>query len=362
MKLSNRIYIHIKEWGLEDAMLVEISFMFVIILGRWLLPKGNISHSALSQLLLVYLSLASDILDLLTLFSEQEIYLSSSMVHIILIVFSLCMFQFTLNLTATRGRSFYAEFDNTGIEIHQSAPHSKPIPKSTLKKHKLLDKSILPIISSSTVRPLTATTMNLAPHMKSRASSVCIITPPDTIFDNADITSDHEMKVNQSATTIQVPEATIHEVDLLKNVSYPSMIHRQSVSSLNSLHLSLWNTSRSKYESRKSLADSMRTFVRKRSSKFLRSEIWSILVTLSLQDGPFFAVRLVAIIVYRVRSFLTYFFTFKNLLILVFQLYRIVSICLEKDEHEKEFEEKVNTITRMSMTATQLGIPLFKKI
>ncbi|CAF3517581.1 unnamed protein product [Rotaria socialis] len=343
-------------------MLVEISFMFVIILGRWLLPKGNISHSALSQLLLVYLSLASDILDLLTLFSEQEIYLSSSMVHIILIVFSLCMFQFTLNLTATRGRSFYAEFDNTGIEIHQSAPHSKPIPKSTLKKHKLLDKSILPIISSSTVRPLAATTMNLAPHMKSRASSVCIITPPDTIFDNADITSDHEMKVNQSATTIQVPEATIHEVDLLKNVSYPSMIHRQSVSSLNSLHLSLWNTSRSKYESRKSLADSMRTFVRKRSSKFLRSEIWSILVTLSLQDGPFFAVRLVAIIVYRVRSFLTYFFTFKNLLILVFQLYRIVSICLEKDEHEKEFEEKVNTITRMSMTATQLGIPLFKKI
>ncbi|CAF5087556.1 unnamed protein product, partial [Rotaria magnacalcarata] len=89
MKLSNRIYIHIKEWGLEDAMLVEISFMFVIILGRWLLPKGNISHSALSQLLLVYLSLASDILDLLTLFSEQEIYLSSPMVHIILIVFSL---------------------------------------------------------------------------------------------------------------------------------------------------------------------------------------------------------------------------------------------------------------------------------
>ncbi|CAF5196739.1 unnamed protein product, partial [Rotaria sp. Silwood1] len=41
--------------------------MFIIILGRWIVPKGNISHSALSQLLLVYLSLASDILDLLTL-------------------------------------------------------------------------------------------------------------------------------------------------------------------------------------------------------------------------------------------------------------------------------------------------------
>ncbi|CAF4115539.1 unnamed protein product [Rotaria magnacalcarata] len=364
MKLSNRIYIHIKEWGLEDAMLVEISFMFVIILGRWLLPKGNISHSALSQLLLVYLSLASDILDLLTLFSEQEIYLSSPMVHIILIVFSLCMFQFTLNLTATRGRSFYAEFDNTDIEVHQSAPHSKPIPKSTPIKHKLLDKSILPIISSSTVRPLATTTTNLTPRAKSRASSVCIISPPDTIFGNADITSDHEMKVNRSANTTYslTPQLTFDEVDRIENVSRPPMTHRQSASSLNSLHSSLWNASRSKYESRKSLADSMRIFIRKRSSKFLRSEIWSILVTLSLQDGPFFAVRLVAIIVYRVRSFLTYFFTFKNFLILIFQLYRIVSICLETDEHEKEFEEKVDTIRRMSMAVTQLEIPLFKKI
>lgn len=113
---------------------------------------------------------------------------------------------------------------------------------------------------------------------------------------------------------------------------------------------------------RKSMADSVKIFLRKRSSKFLRSEIWSILVTISLQDGPFFAVRLVAIIVYHVRSFLTYFFAFKNCLILIFQTYRIVSICLEKDEQEKEFKNKIDTIRRMSLAATQLGIPLSRKI
>jgi hypothetical protein len=102
-------------------MLVELSFMFIIILGRWILPKGNISHSALSQLLLVYLSLASDILDLLSLFNEQEIYISSSMVHLVLTVFSLCMLQFALNLTATRGRSFRAEINQTDMEIHSSS-------------------------------------------------------------------------------------------------------------------------------------------------------------------------------------------------------------------------------------------------
>lgn len=101
-------------------MMVELSFMFIIILGRWLLPKGNISHSALSQLLLVYLSLASDILDLLTLFNEKEIYHSWLMVHVVLLAFSVCMFQFALNLTATRGRSFHAEFDETEVEVHRT--------------------------------------------------------------------------------------------------------------------------------------------------------------------------------------------------------------------------------------------------
>ena len=67
--------------------MAEISFMFIIILGRWILPKGNVSHSVLSQLLLVYLSLASDILDLLTLFNEEEIQLSLPMVHLVLTVF-----------------------------------------------------------------------------------------------------------------------------------------------------------------------------------------------------------------------------------------------------------------------------------
>jgi hypothetical protein len=176
--------------------MVELSFIFIIILGRWLLPKGNISHSALSQLLLVYLSLASDILDLLTLFSEEEIYRNSSMVHIVLIIFSLSMFQFAFNLTATRGRSFHAEFDDTEINIHQSTPKSE----TTLPKHKKnLDKFILQTKSLSTTRPLTTTIItNPIIRTKSQASSFSIVHPPDTIFENRDTNKDYEMKVNRN--------------------------------------------------------------------------------------------------------------------------------------------------------------------
>jgi hypothetical protein len=44
------------------------------------------------------------------------------------------------------------------------------------------------------------------------------------------------------------------------------------------------------------------------------------------------------------------------------QAYRIASICLEKDEQEQEFEEKISTIRRMSLAASQLAIPLNRKI
>ena len=168
-------------------MLVELSFMFIIILGRWILPKGNISHSALSQLLLVYLSLASDILDLLTLFNEKEIYQSPPMVNLVLIVFSLCMLQFALNLTATRGRSFHAEFDETEIEIHQSAPSqlrsalwNKPLSRS----RQFLSRLVPGSTSSSITRPLSTAPKPQSMHLKPRGSTISMISPPATIFEN----------------------------------------------------------------------------------------------------------------------------------------------------------------------------------
>lgn len=48
------------------AMYVEVSMMLIIIIGRWVMPKKGITRSELSQLLLVYMSLASDIIDLLS--------------------------------------------------------------------------------------------------------------------------------------------------------------------------------------------------------------------------------------------------------------------------------------------------------
>jgi hypothetical protein len=47
-------------------MYVEITMMLILIIVRWVMPKKGITRSELSQLLLVYVSLASDIIDLLS--------------------------------------------------------------------------------------------------------------------------------------------------------------------------------------------------------------------------------------------------------------------------------------------------------
>ena len=88
---------------------IEVTFLMIIIVGRWLLPKGKITRSALSQLLLVYLSLASDMIDLLSIFQEDKVIRNSAMVYSILAVFSWSTLQFCMNLVATRGRNFRAE-------------------------------------------------------------------------------------------------------------------------------------------------------------------------------------------------------------------------------------------------------------
>lgn len=102
----------------EWVIAIEVTFLMIIIVGRWLLPKGKISRSALSQLLLVYLSLASDMIDLLSIFQEDKVIRNMKMVYAILAVFSWSTFQFSLNLVATRGRNFRMEPDPLNQNLH----------------------------------------------------------------------------------------------------------------------------------------------------------------------------------------------------------------------------------------------------
>ena len=67
------------------------------------MPKGEVSHDQLSQLLFVYIGIASDIMDLFILFNESYVIRDDTITYIILAAWSFSLVQFTLVLTATKG-------------------------------------------------------------------------------------------------------------------------------------------------------------------------------------------------------------------------------------------------------------------
>uniref|UniRef100_A0A3B3XIG1 Transmembrane protein 26a n=1 Tax=Poecilia mexicana TaxID=48701 RepID=A0A3B3XIG1_9TELE len=81
--------------GLEQTMLI------VLVLGRWLMPKGDMSRDQLSQLLMVYVGLGADILDIFDTFKEPEVKGNRVVVIVGLALFSWALMQFPLVLTQT---------------------------------------------------------------------------------------------------------------------------------------------------------------------------------------------------------------------------------------------------------------------
>jgi hypothetical protein len=70
------------------------------------------------------------------------------------------------------------------------------------------------------------------------------------------------------------------------------------------------------------------------------TEIWAILTSIAMQDGPFLVLRLLLILRYDVVSYMNVFFTCKNTLVMLLQIYRIAVVLMERGNIKKEREEK----------------------
>ncbi|XP_032218266.2 transmembrane protein 26 [Nematostella vectensis] len=78
----------------------ELGLVLVIIGGRWMLPRGTITRDQLSALLLEYVGIAVDILELFGSFEKDEMSTNHTVTVIILSVYSWSLLQFTFSSTA----------------------------------------------------------------------------------------------------------------------------------------------------------------------------------------------------------------------------------------------------------------------
>lgn len=83
----------------EIIFILENCLVFLLILCRWLLPSGEITRDQLSQLLFVFIGMASDVMELFQLFEEDEVLNDSYFIYVILTVWTVSLCQFTLVLT-----------------------------------------------------------------------------------------------------------------------------------------------------------------------------------------------------------------------------------------------------------------------
>ena len=70
--------------------------------------------------------------------------------------------------------------------------------------------------------------------------------------------------------------------------------------------------------------------------RVLQTELWAIIVTLIMQDGPFFLIRVAAIFLYDLMSETHVFFTAKNALMIMLQIYRGVAIYQDYKEQQRQ--------------------------
>ena len=78
--------------------------MLILIIGRWMLPKGDLTRDQLSQLLLVYIGTAADIIEFFDSIKAEEVNTNQIFCLLVLSIWSWSLLQFTFVLTATKGR------------------------------------------------------------------------------------------------------------------------------------------------------------------------------------------------------------------------------------------------------------------
>ncbi|XP_045213336.1 transmembrane protein 26-like [Mercenaria mercenaria] len=83
--------------ALEDTtwiVVIQESLVYLIVFGRWMLPRAEVSRAALSDLLLEYLAMASDIMELYAIFDEDVVQRDLGATYAILTIWSISFFQF----------------------------------------------------------------------------------------------------------------------------------------------------------------------------------------------------------------------------------------------------------------------------
>ncbi|XP_023337543.1 uncharacterized protein LOC111708415 [Eurytemora carolleeae] len=84
------------------VLIIEQFLMLILIIGRWMLPKGNLTRDELAQILLCYIGTAADIIEFFDSFKDDKVNTNKVLCVAVLSIWSWSLMQFTFVITSSK--------------------------------------------------------------------------------------------------------------------------------------------------------------------------------------------------------------------------------------------------------------------
>ncbi|XP_046841583.1 transmembrane protein 26-like [Xenia sp. Carnegie-2017] len=268
----------------SQLSILDQTFVLLLVVGRWMLPKGEITRDQLSSLLLVYIATAADIVELTEIYEDPAVGSNIRLVRAILIVWSMSLLQFSFTIMAVETR----------------AKDRKELKEQLIKQADLREEERTFKVKSYQVAPALYSHKlahkKAIERQKERLNNLQLKLKSDQKLDEISMENGQMNETNEKSNHKSVIQAFSKAL-----TGFQEFVHRN----LNLIQL---------------------------------------LTPMLLQDGPFLIVRLLLVSYYKVKGSGTFLFlTAKNALLVTLQVYRICVLCCRppEDEHDLFQEDEI---------------------
>nr|XP_004211263.1 unnamed protein product [Hydra vulgaris]XP_012563384.1 unnamed protein product [Hydra vulgaris] len=311
------------KWSfLKRIIVIEQTGLFILIIGRWMLPSGTLSRQQFSQIILIYIGTAADIVEFNDIYANdvaiadiQKIGGTASILHGVMGVWGLSVLQFSLTII----------LPEEGLKQEEKEEYNEFQEMSYLKK-----------IKSNQVGPTSYM------HYKTMLQRV----------------SDDKQTVTQQTFPTNFKHDDFDKEDNSSwRALYDSNLSKMPIASL---------VEDADPENDKPFDETKKSKHKKCIKKYL--ELVGTLLALCMQDGPFFIFRFVLVTRYEVVTEMMILLIIKNALVIFVQTYRMLILyCTEpkpednnteNSEIRSVMEQNTKTISRLAIKRHRAGLAL----
>ncbi|VDK85824.1 unnamed protein product [Dibothriocephalus latus] len=305
--------------------IIEQFHLLAAIIGRWLLPLNGISSDQLSELLLINIGTAADILDLFEAFNEEAVIKHFPIQISILCLWQASLLQFCFNKTARLEVEDTQTPSNLNSGQHNAFQASAV--EDTNQNFGMASPTKKKTHQSSRLDETEPQTEYSAQHNSFQASELEETSQNFGIVSPTKKETDESIRLNEmEAQTEYIGQHNASQASALEDINQNyGMASPTKKATHKSSRLDETEPQTEYSESSEGDCCCCGGFWHRHErcrNVLFGTELWAIIMTLMLQDLPFMCLRLTLIFAFAVRSYQNIFFAIKNMILILAQVFR----------------------------------------